>query len=99
MSAPVDRRAVFISKMLDSVSVNYMILAFTAMPALVTYGLGLGYGPLYYLLMLRRPCSPRRCCPPGWARCWSCWWPASPRRGACARCWAWPPRYSASVAR
>ncbi len=52
MTAPVDRRAVFISKMLDSVSFSYMILAFTAVPALVTYGLALHYGPLYYLLML-----------------------------------------------
>ena len=52
MTAPVDRRAVFISKMLDSVSFSYMILAFTAVPALITYGLALGYGPLYYVLMV-----------------------------------------------
>jgi hypothetical protein len=52
MTAPVDRRAVFISKMLDSVSFSYLILSFTAVPALVTYGLGLGYGPLYYVLMV-----------------------------------------------
>ena len=52
MTAPVDRRAVFISKMLDSVSFSYVILAFTAVPALITYGLALGYGPLYYGLMV-----------------------------------------------
>ena len=38
--------------MLDSVGVNYAIIALTALPALITYGVGLGYGPLYYVLML-----------------------------------------------
>jgi ABC-2 type transport system permease protein len=49
MSAPVDRRAVFLSKILDGMGTNYGILAVTALPALVAYGIGLRYGPLYYL--------------------------------------------------
>jgi ABC-2 type transport system permease protein len=49
MSAPVDRRAVFLSKILDGMGTNYGILAVTALPALIAYGIGLGYGPLYYL--------------------------------------------------
>jgi ABC-2 type transport system permease protein len=52
MAAPVNRRAVFISKVLDGMS-SYFLLALTAAgPALAAYGLGLGYGPLYYLLAL-----------------------------------------------
>jgi ABC-2 type transport system permease protein len=50
MAAPVDRRAVFASKILDGLGVNYALVVLTALPALVTYGLGLRYGPLYYLL-------------------------------------------------
>ncbi len=52
MIAPVDRRAVFLSKLLDGVEGNYAIIAVTAVPALITYGLGQGYGPLYYVLAL-----------------------------------------------
>ncbi|MSP14083.1 MAG: hypothetical protein EXR62_14150 [Chloroflexi bacterium] len=52
MSAPVDRRAVFISKILDGMAFYYGIIAIAAAPALITYGLGLQYGPLYYLLVL-----------------------------------------------
>ncbi|HMA33295.1 MAG TPA: hypothetical protein VKY74_02350 [Chloroflexia bacterium] len=52
MTAPVDRRAVFISKVLDGLGVSYAILAVTAVPALTTYGLALHYGPLYYILAL-----------------------------------------------
>lgn len=52
MIAPVDRRAVFLSKLLDGVESNYLIIAVVALPALITYGLGQGYGPLYYLLAL-----------------------------------------------
>ena len=50
MSAPVNRRAVFISKILDGVAMNYAIVLVAAGPALVTYGIGLRYGPLYYIL-------------------------------------------------
>jgi len=52
MIAPVDRRAVFLSKLLDGVESNYLIIAVVALPALITYGLGQGYGPLYYVLAL-----------------------------------------------
>jgi ABC-2 type transport system permease protein len=52
MSAPVDRRAVFLSKILDGMGTNYGILAVTALPALVAYGIGIGYGPLYYLFAI-----------------------------------------------
>src|SRR5438552_1148288 len=52
MAAPVDRRAVFISKILDGMGFYYATVAVTAVPALITYGLGIGYGPLYYLLAL-----------------------------------------------
>jgi ABC-2 type transport system permease protein len=52
MSAPVDRRAVFISKMLDGMAWNYVLILALAVPALITYGFGLEYGPLYYVLAL-----------------------------------------------
>ncbi|HEX5504201.1 MAG TPA: hypothetical protein VFW96_16365 [Thermomicrobiales bacterium] len=52
MSAPVDRRAVFTNKILDGVGLYYVIVLCTAVPALLTYGIGLHYGPLYYLLAL-----------------------------------------------
>lgn len=51
MTAPVDRRAVFVSKILDGLIVYYALLAVTAVPALLAYGLGVDYGPLYYLLV------------------------------------------------
>ncbi len=50
MTAPVSRRAVFASKILDGLAVYYGIVGCTAIPALVTYGVGLRYGPVYYLL-------------------------------------------------
>lgn len=52
MSAPVDRRAVFVSKILDGMASYYALVLVLAAPALLTYGLGLRYGPLYYLLAL-----------------------------------------------
>ncbi len=52
MTAPVSRRAVFLSKLLEGMLLNYAIVFATAVPALVTYGIGLGYGPLYYVLAL-----------------------------------------------
>lgn len=52
MSAPVDRRAVFTSKLLDGMVFYYAALLITAVPALVTYGLGMSYGPLYYLFAI-----------------------------------------------
>jgi ABC-2 type transport system permease protein len=50
MTAPVSRRAVFTAKILDGLGVYYGLVLITAVPALLTYGLGLGYGPLYYVL-------------------------------------------------
>ena len=52
MTAPVSRRAVFTAKILDGLTTYYALVLITAVPALVTYGFGLRYGPLYYLLAL-----------------------------------------------
>lgn len=52
MTAPVDRRAVFVSKILDGMMWNYVLILALAVPALLTYGIGLQYGPLYYVLVL-----------------------------------------------
>ncbi|HVF98429.1 MAG TPA: hypothetical protein VND68_01215 [Chloroflexia bacterium] len=52
MTAPVDRKAVFVSKILNGMVWNYMLVFALAVPALITYGLGLGYGPAYYVLAL-----------------------------------------------
>lgn len=52
MTAPVDRKAVFISKILDGMATYIGVALVTAGPALVTYGLGLHYGILYYVLAL-----------------------------------------------
>jgi ABC-2 type transport system permease protein len=52
MTAPVSRRAVFTSKILDGLGAYYAIVLITAIPALITYGLGLHYGPAYYLLAI-----------------------------------------------
>jgi ABC-2 type transport system permease protein len=52
MIAPVDRRAVFMSKLLDGIESNYAIIGVLGLPALITYGIGQGFGPLYYLLAL-----------------------------------------------
>lgn len=49
MAAPVDRRAVIASRLLGSMGWYYALLGATALPALVAYGLALGYGPLYYI--------------------------------------------------
>ena len=50
MVAPVDRRAVLAAKLLDGLAWYYALLAVAALPALVTYGSGLGYGAVYYVL-------------------------------------------------
>lgn len=52
MTAPVDRKAVFVSKLLDGMVWNYVLISALAVPALLTYGIGLQYGPLYYVLVL-----------------------------------------------
>ncbi|MDQ3928659.1 MAG: hypothetical protein M3328_05875, partial [Chloroflexota bacterium] len=50
MTAPVDRKAVFVSKILNGMVWNYLMVLTLALPALLMYGIGLGYGPLYYIL-------------------------------------------------
>ncbi len=50
MAAPVDRRAVFVSKILDGMGWYYVLVAALALPALFLYGGALRYGPLYYVL-------------------------------------------------
>jgi ABC-2 type transport system permease protein len=52
MSAPVNRRAVFVVKILDGMTTYYAIVLTASMPALVIYGLALHYGALYYALAL-----------------------------------------------
>ena len=52
MAAPIDQRAIFVSKLLDGMGWYYAVVAIGAGPALVAYGIGLGYGPAYYLLAL-----------------------------------------------
>ena len=52
MSAPVNRRSVFVVKILDGMTTYFGIVITATVPALVIYGLALHYGALYYLLML-----------------------------------------------
>ena len=52
MTAPVSRRALFTAKILDGLVTYYAITLVAAIPALVTYGLALRYGPLYYVLAI-----------------------------------------------
>jgi ABC-2 type transport system permease protein len=52
MTAPVSRRALFTAKILDGLVTYYAITLIAAIPALVTYGFGLRYGPLYYVLAI-----------------------------------------------
>ncbi len=52
MAAPVSRRAVLISKILDGMTTYFALTIVLAGPALVTYGFGLEYGPLYYIFMV-----------------------------------------------
>src|SRR5262249_1312988 len=48
MAAPVDRRAVFVSKILDGIGWYYALVAALALPALFAYGAALRFGPAYY---------------------------------------------------
>ena len=52
MTAPVSRRALFTAKILDGLVTYYAITIIAAVPALVTYGIVLRYGPLYYVLAI-----------------------------------------------
>jgi ABC-2 type transport system permease protein len=51
MSAPVDRRAVFMSKLLDGMVPSYTIMLVSALPALLAFGIGLGYTAGYYIMV------------------------------------------------
>ncbi len=50
MVAPINRRAVFVAKLLDGMWFYYLLLAVLAAPALVAYGLRLSYSPFYDVL-------------------------------------------------
>jgi ABC-2 type transport system permease protein len=50
MTAPVDVRAVFIAKLLMALPFQYALIFILSGPAFVTYGIVLGYGPLYFVL-------------------------------------------------
>ena len=52
MTAPVSRRAVFISKILSGFTTYYLLVFALAVPALLTYGISLHYGPFYFIFML-----------------------------------------------
>lgn len=50
--APIPSRAVFIYKFFSALATQYLILFIVLLPALVGFGLGMAYGPLYYLAAL-----------------------------------------------
>jgi ABC-2 type transport system permease protein len=52
MAAPVDRRAVFVSKILDGMGWYYALVAALALPTLFAYGVALRFDPAYYVLTL-----------------------------------------------
>lgn len=52
MVAPVNRRAVFVSKLLDGITWYYAILLIAAVPGLFAYGWRLGYQIWYFLFTL-----------------------------------------------
>jgi len=52
MVAPVNRRAVFVSKLLDGIAWYYGILLITAVPGLFAYGWRLGYQAWYFFFAL-----------------------------------------------
>ncbi len=50
MVAPVHTRSVMIAKLLSRAPSNLLLLLLFAAPAFVAYGIGIGAGPIYYLL-------------------------------------------------
>ena len=48
--APVHTRSVMVAKLLSRLPSNVLILLIAAAPAFVAYGIGLGAGPIYYLI-------------------------------------------------
>lgn len=50
MVAPVHTRSVMVAKLLSRMPSSLMLLLLIAAPALIAYGIGIGAGPIYYLL-------------------------------------------------
>ena len=50
MVAPVHTRSVMVAKLLSRLPSNLLLLLLIAAPAFVAYGIGIGAGPIYYLL-------------------------------------------------
>lgn len=50
MVAPVHTRSVMVAKLLSRLPSSLLLLLLVAAPALVAYGIGMGAGPVYYLL-------------------------------------------------
>lgn len=50
MVAPVHTRSVMVAKLLSRAPSNLLLLLLFAAPAFVAYGIGIGAGPIYYLL-------------------------------------------------
>lgn len=50
MVAPVHTRSVMVAKLLSRLPSNLLLLLLIAAPALVAYGIGMGAGPVYYVL-------------------------------------------------
>ncbi|MCZ2115130.1 MAG: hypothetical protein LC131_15070 [Anaerolineae bacterium] len=59
MVAPINTRAVMVSKLLSRLPWTFVILFALTGPATIAYGIGLGAGPVYYLLgLLMLLCAP-----------------------------------------
>lgn len=52
MVAPISTRSVMVAKLLSRLPSTVILLLFIAAPALVAYGVGIGAGPVYYVLGL-----------------------------------------------
>lgn len=52
LAAPIDRRAVFLVKLSEGFGLEYAIVAVTALPALLAFGIGAGFGPAYLALAI-----------------------------------------------
>ncbi|MFO7661218.1 MAG: ABC transporter permease [Chloroflexota bacterium] len=50
MVAPINTRSIMIAKLLSRLPSNIILLLLIAAPALIAYGIGIGAGPVYYLL-------------------------------------------------
>ena len=50
MVAPVSTRAIMVAKLLSRLPTTIILLLLIAAPALIAYGVGIGAGPIYYVL-------------------------------------------------